>query len=237
MEHPLTVTPGPTIELPRDLKVGQIRKAVDWAEQRASELVELYYEQANVFSGIVGMYGAKALDVFSPYKKHRHPDIAQSRFPDLSLNGRLNPPPQEALESKGSTRPWAIQSHYDHSGWYIVWRYLVDPTAAIKAGRHVVIWRVDVIFLTKEDWHYERIRPVREAVAELTPLAFSGRPPNSATQRPIRHRESCLRASGQSSPTSQIRTLPEPSPGARRRGISGRRQRCAAPGGRASLPG
>lgn len=101
------------------------------------------------------MAGIKALDAISPYKKHKHPDVAQQRFPDLSLGGRLSPPPDLALESKGSRRPWAIQSHYNHSGWYIVWRYLVDATATIKPGRPVVIWRVDVVFLESDDWKYE----------------------------------------------------------------------------------
>jgi hypothetical protein len=73
----------------------------------------------------------------------------------LSLGGRLNPPPNEALESKASTRPWALQSHYNHAGWYIVWRYLVDPTEIIKPKRKVVIWRVDVVFLKQDDWKYE----------------------------------------------------------------------------------
>ncbi|HEY6418194.1 MAG TPA: hypothetical protein VIX59_04255 [Candidatus Binataceae bacterium] len=132
-----------------------IRTAVEYVEDRAAELVDLYYEQANVFSGIVGMFGVKALDAVSPYKRHKHPDIAQQRFPDLSFRGQLNPPPKLALESKGSTRPWAVQSHYDHPGWYIIWRYLVDSTRAIKSGRPVVIWRVDVVYLAKEDWKYE----------------------------------------------------------------------------------
>jgi hypothetical protein len=118
-------------------------------------LVDLYFEQANVFSAIVGIFGVKALHAVSPYKKHKHPDVAQQRFPDLSLAGKLNPPATEALESKGSTRPWAIQSHYDHAGWYVVWRYLVDATKTIKPGRAVVIWRVDVVFLEKSDWKYE----------------------------------------------------------------------------------
>ena len=62
--------------------------------------------------------GVRALDSLSPYKRHKHPDVAQQRFPDLSLRGKLNPPPTEALESKGSSRSWAIQSHYNHPGWY-----------------------------------------------------------------------------------------------------------------------
>jgi hypothetical protein len=128
---------------------------VDYVEKAAAELVDLYYEQANIFSGIVGILGVKALHAVSPYKKHKHPDVAQQRFPDLSLNGKLNPPAEQALESKGSIRPWAIQSHYDHPGWYVVWRYMVDPTETIKPGRPVVVWRVDVVFLGKSDWKYE----------------------------------------------------------------------------------
>jgi len=141
--------------LPKGLETVHIVRAVEWVEEQVGELVDLYYEQANVFSGIVGMYGVKALAAFSPYKKHKHPDVAQLRFPDLSLGGKVNPPPEEALESKGSTRPWAVQSHYDHSGWYIIWRYIVDPTKILKQGREVAIWRVDVVFVRKEDWKYE----------------------------------------------------------------------------------
>ena len=146
---------SPSPSLPKGLQLVHIRKAVEYVEKRAAEIVELYYEQANVFSGIVGIFGVQALDSFSPYKKHKHPDVAQQRFPDLSLGGRLNPPPTEALESKGSIRPWSVQSHFDHPGWYIIWRYLVDPTKTVKAGKEVVIWRVDVVFLQKGDWKYE----------------------------------------------------------------------------------
>ncbi len=147
--------PSEPCPLPKGLEPIHIRKAVDFVELHVLELVELYYEQANVFSGIMGILGAKALDAVSPYKRHKHPDVMQQRFPDLSLGGQLNPPPELALESKGSTRPWAIQSHYDHPGWYIVWRYLVDPVQAIKPNRSVVIWRVDVVFVHKEDWKCE----------------------------------------------------------------------------------
>jgi hypothetical protein len=118
-------------------------------------LLDVYYEQANIFSGLVGILGVRALHSISPYKRHRHPDIAQQRFPDLSLNGRLNPPSHQALESKASTRPWAIQSHYNHPGWYIVWRYAIDPTRQMKSGASVPIWRVDLAFLNEGDWKYE----------------------------------------------------------------------------------
>ena len=116
----------------------------------------MYYEQANIFSAVVGIYGVKALHSLSSYQQHKHPDVAQQRFPDLSLKGMLAPPPELALESKGSMRPWAIQSHYDHPGWYIIWRYTIDPTQTIRPVRSVVIWRVDVVFLEKADWKYEK---------------------------------------------------------------------------------
>ncbi|MGH9430747.1 MAG: hypothetical protein ACRD3T_04330 [Terriglobia bacterium] len=143
------------VPLPPELRVAHIRRAIDYIEEETKEIIDVYFEQANVFSGLVGIFGIRALHSLSPYKKHKHPDVAQQRFPDMSLGGRLNPPPEQALESKGTTRPWALQSHYNHSGWYIVWRYLIDSTEIIKAKRPVVIWRVDVAFLREEDWKYE----------------------------------------------------------------------------------
>jgi hypothetical protein len=111
----------------------------------------------NVFSGIVGIFGTKALDSVSTYEKHRNIDTAQQRFPDLKRRGSgVKPKPNECLESKASKRAWTIQSHYDHSGWYIIWRYLVDPTESIEPGKPVIIWRVDVIFLVQSDWKYEK---------------------------------------------------------------------------------
>jgi len=142
--------------LPKDLTTLHIEKAVEYVERGTAELIDIYLEQANVFSAIVGIFGTKALHAVSPYKKHKHPDVAQQRFPDLSLGGVLNPPPALALESKGSSRAWAIQSHYNHPGWYVVWRYLVDPTHSIKANCPVVIWRVDVAYLESTDWKYEK---------------------------------------------------------------------------------
>ncbi len=32
-----------------------------------------------------------------------------------------------------------IQSHYNHDGWYIVWRYVIDPTKRMKPGRPVIV--------------------------------------------------------------------------------------------------
>lgn len=146
-----------TVSLPPGLEIGAIRRAIDYMERELAGLVEIYYEQANVFSAIVGIFGTKALDAVSNYEKHRHADLAQQRFPDLRRRGSgRTPTPQDSLESKGSKRPWAIQSHYDHPGWYVVWRYLVDPTETLSPGNPVVVWRVDIVFLDKGDWKYEK---------------------------------------------------------------------------------
>src|SRR5262249_50088691 len=121
------------VPLPPGLTLTAILKAIDFIEREMADLVDLYYEQANVFSAVVGIFGTKALDSVSNYEKHRNIDTAQQRFPDLKRRGcGANPTPHECLESKGSKRPWAIQSHYDHSGWYIVWRYLIDPTESFE---------------------------------------------------------------------------------------------------------
>ena len=84
-----------TVPLPPGLTVTAIRKAVEYIERELAELVEIYYEQANVFSALVGIYGAKALDVNSVYEKSRHLDVAQQRFPDLCKRGSgSNPSPK-----------------------------------------------------------------------------------------------------------------------------------------------
>lgn len=148
-----------TVPLPKGLTVTAIRKAIEYIERELADLIDLYFEQANVFSAIVGIFGTKALDVNSVYEKHRHTDTAQQRFPDLKRRNSGDPPaPEDSLECKASKRPWAVQSHYDHPGWYIVWRYLVDPTCSLEAKRPIIVWRVDVVFIEKEDWKYEGSR-------------------------------------------------------------------------------
>jgi hypothetical protein len=65
-----------TVPLPPGLTITAIQKAVDYIEKGLAELVEIYLEQANVFSAIVGIYGVKALDATSVFQKHRHQDPA-----------------------------------------------------------------------------------------------------------------------------------------------------------------
>ncbi len=144
------------VPLPPGLAVRAIRSSIEYIERDLDDLLDVYFEQMNVFSALVGMYGTRALDQHSVYEKVRHTDIAQTRFPDLRRRGSgQHPPPNECLESKASKRVWALQSHYDHEGWYIVWRYMVDTTASIEPDKHVLIWRVDVVYLQSNDWKYE----------------------------------------------------------------------------------
>jgi len=145
-----------TVPLPPGLTLAAVWKAVEYVERELAQLVDIYFEQANVFSAIVGIYATKALDANSVYEKPRHADTAQQRFPDLKKRGSGNrPKPRDCLECKASKRPWAVQSHYDHPGWYVVWRYLVDPTCSLEPDRPVIVWRVDVAFVEKADWKYE----------------------------------------------------------------------------------
>ena len=148
-----------SVSLPAGLTATAIRKSTEYIERELAGLVDIYFEQANVFSAIVGIFGTKGLDANSLYEKHRHIDTAQQRFPDLKRRGSADPPsPEASLECKASKRPWALQSPYDHPGWDIVWRYLVDPTCSLESNRPVIVWRVDVAFLDKSDWKYEGSR-------------------------------------------------------------------------------
>jgi len=144
------------VPLPPGLTITAVKKAVEYIERELADFVDVYFEQANIFSGLVGIFATRALDANSVYEKNRNIDVAQQRFPDLKRRGSgATPSPRESLECKASKRAWAVQSHYDHSGWYIVWRYLVDPTCSLEANRPVIIWRVDVVFVEKGDWKYE----------------------------------------------------------------------------------
>lgn len=70
--------------LPRDLKPLHIAKAVEYVEKQTADLVDLYLEQANVFSAIVGIFGVKALHAVSPYKKQRYSSLQIARTTDSS---------------------------------------------------------------------------------------------------------------------------------------------------------
>ena len=144
------------VSLPPGLEIAAIKKAIEHIERELADLIDIYFEQKNVFSALVGIYGTRALDKNSVYEKTRHTDMAQQRFPDLKRRGSgAKPSPRESLKSKGSKRPWAVQSRYVHPGWFIIWRYLVDPTCSLERERPVIVWRVDVVFVEKEDWKYE----------------------------------------------------------------------------------
>lgn len=144
------------VALPPGLTIGQLGRVVASVENEVEQFADVYFEQANVFSALVGIFAAGAFSALTVYEKPRHSDLAQQRFPDLKRRGSADPPsPNDSLEIKASLRPWAVQAHYDHSGWYCIVRYLVDATGTIEPGRHLVIWRVHVAFLETSDWKYE----------------------------------------------------------------------------------
>lgn len=76
--------------------------------------------------------------------------------PTCDTNRRdRSPHPAFLWNPREANGPGNSNSHYDHPGWYIVWRYLVDETETIEPGLKVVVWRIDVAFLEKKDWKYE----------------------------------------------------------------------------------
>ena len=98
-----------SVALPPGLERSAILKAVRYVEKELVDFVDVYLEQANVFSALVGIFGTKALDQVSNYEKHRNIDTAQQRFPDLCRHGAPRPlRPIDSLENKGSKRPHAI---------------------------------------------------------------------------------------------------------------------------------
>ena len=61
------MTPGgfnSNVQLPIGLEVSAIRRSIEFIETRLGEpdFIELYIEQANIFSALVSMFGTKALD-------------------------------------------------------------------------------------------------------------------------------------------------------------------------------
>ena len=50
-----------SVKLPPGLELSAIRRAIEYIERTLNDrdFIDLYYEQANVFSAIVGMFGTK----------------------------------------------------------------------------------------------------------------------------------------------------------------------------------
>jgi NOL1/NOP2/fmu family ribosome biogenesis protein len=57
-----------SIQLPPALGITHIKNAIEFIEQRAEEWLDIYLEQANIFSGVIGILGVRALDSLSAYK-------------------------------------------------------------------------------------------------------------------------------------------------------------------------
>ena len=110
-----------SVPLPPGLTIGQLGRVVASVENEVEQFVDVYFEQANVFSALVGIFTARAFSALTVYEKPRHSGLAQQRFPDLKRRGSADPPAaNDSLEIKASLRPWAVQAHYDHPGWYCI---------------------------------------------------------------------------------------------------------------------
>ena len=48
-----------SVLLPPGLEIGAIRRAIQYVEKELAQLVEIYFEQANVFSAIVAFSGRR----------------------------------------------------------------------------------------------------------------------------------------------------------------------------------
>jgi len=174
-----------SVPLPPGLTVTSIEKAIDYVERELAHLVEIYLEQANVFSGMVGIYATRALDANSVYEKHRHTGLAQTRFPDLKKRGSgPNPPPEHCLECKASKRPWAVQSHYDHPGWYIVCgATLSTRRARLSAKSPLLYGGWTSCFLRRRTGSTKRAQPGKEAAGGRTRSESETPPAGSAAAR------------------------------------------------------
>ena len=95
------------VPLPPGLEMSAIRRAIRYIEGELGDrhFIDLYLEQANIFSALVSMFGTKALDSVSNYEKHKHSDTSQQRFPDLRRRGSPLPTrpgtPWRAREARG----------------------------------------------------------------------------------------------------------------------------------------
>ena len=74
---------NPEVTLPPGLSLGQLGRVIASVETETEQFVDAYFEQANVFSALVGIFAARAFSSLTVYEKHRHADLAQQRFPDL----------------------------------------------------------------------------------------------------------------------------------------------------------
>jgi hypothetical protein len=75
------------VRLPKDPKGIHIRRAVDYIEKHTVDLVDIYLDQANVFSGIIGIFGIKALHAVSPTRSTSIPTLRSSDFRTCRLAG------------------------------------------------------------------------------------------------------------------------------------------------------
>jgi hypothetical protein len=70
-----------SVLLPPELKITHVREAIEHVEDRTAELVDIYFEQANVFSAIFGILGIQALHALSHTRNTSIRMLPNSDFP------------------------------------------------------------------------------------------------------------------------------------------------------------
>ena len=91
----------PGVPLHPSLNVGHLARVIASVEHEVDQFVEVYFEQANVFSALVGIFAARAFSSLTVYEKPRHTDLARQRFPDLKRRGSTDlPSSNDSLKSR-----------------------------------------------------------------------------------------------------------------------------------------
>jgi hypothetical protein len=73
---------------PPGLEIDHIQRAISFIESGLTEWIEVYFQQINLFSALVSVFGAKALDSVSSYEKNPNRHKAAGAFPDLCQRSR-----------------------------------------------------------------------------------------------------------------------------------------------------
>ncbi len=88
------------VPLPTDLSTGVIRKAVEYIERELGELVDLYFEQANVFSALVGIFGTRRAGFVQQLRETQAYRYGSATFSRSLSEGSWRPAQTERLFRK-----------------------------------------------------------------------------------------------------------------------------------------
>ncbi len=141
------------------IQVAAMQNIIDKVEEVASDYIDVYLDQRNLFSALVGAFAIRAIADHTVFDRNPHRYRAQQYFPDLTPHGQdpANLRPTSYLEVKASKRTWSLDAHGNHEGWYMVFRYMVMANGCHVAGhtRSVFVGRVDLMYLNQANWCYQ----------------------------------------------------------------------------------